>query len=99
MYRISSVISRCNREDAGFVNSSLTVIKMTVAIDSSFRGWASHHNHNNVNPAITLEDKYEIVKEVGDGSFGSVVLGRTRSAGATVVRRNTMVCEQFEARC
>ncbi|TKX22345.1 protein kinase domain-containing protein 28 [Elsinoe australis] len=64
---------------------------MTVAIDSSFRGWASHHNHNNVNPAITLEDKYEIVKEVGDGSFGSVVLGRTRSAGATVVRRNTMV--------
>ncbi|PNS19925.1 Sporulation protein kinase pit1 [Sphaceloma murrayae] len=63
---------------------------MTVAVDSSFRGWATHQHHN-VNPAITLEDKYEIVKEIGDGSFGSVVLGRTRSAGATVVRRNTMV--------
>lgn len=62
---------------------------MTVALDSSFRGWSTHH-HNPV-PAVTLEDKYEIVKEIGDGSFGSVVLGRTRSAGAHIVRRNTMV--------
>ncbi|KAF2156068.1 kinase-like protein [Myriangium duriaei CBS 260.36] len=63
---------------------------MTVAVDSSFRGWASHHNHQN-SQAVTLEDKYEVVKEIGDGSFGSVALGRTRSAGAGVVRRNTMV--------
>ncbi|KAF4556946.1 Sporulation protein kinase pit1-like protein [Elsinoe fawcettii] len=63
---------------------------MAVAVESFSRGWASHHNHTS-NPAITLEDKYEIVKEIGDGSFGSVCLGRTRSAGATVVRRNTMV--------
>ncbi|KAF2223136.1 kinase-like domain-containing protein [Elsinoe ampelina] len=64
---------------------------MAVAVESSFRGWSSHHHNHTSNPAITLEDKYEIVKEIGDGSFGSVCLGRTRSAGATVVRRNTMV--------
>jgi len=61
---------------------------MTVAIDSSLRGWSS----NQSSPAVTLQDKYEVVKEIGDGSFGSVCLGRTRSAGAHVVRRNTMVC-------
>ena len=60
---------------------------MTVAMDSSLRGWSS----NQASPAVTLQDKYEIVKEIGDGSFGSVCLGRTRSAGANVVRRNTMV--------
>lgn len=62
---------------------------MTVAVDATFRGhgWPSHHTA----PATTLEDKYEIVKDIGDGSFGSVVLGRTRSAGAHIVRRNTMV--------
>lgn len=59
---------------------------MTVAIDTAFRGWPSHST-----AATTLEDKYEIVKEIGDGSFGSVALGRTRSAGAHIVRRNTMV--------
>lgn len=62
---------------------------MTVAVDS-FRNWAPHQPQHS-NPAITLEDKYEIIKEVGDGSFGSVSLGRTRAAGAGVVKRNTMV--------
>ena len=60
---------------------------MTLAIDSSLRGWSS----NTASPAMTLHEKYEIVKEIGDGSFGSVCLGRTRSAGAQYVRRNTMV--------
>jgi meiosis induction protein kinase IME2/SME1 len=42
---------------------------------------------------MALEDKYEIIKDIGDGSFGSVSLGRTRSAGASnVVRRGTLVC-------
>lgn len=59
---------------------------MTVAYDTSHRGWpASSH------PAACLEDKFEILKDIGDGSFGSVALGRTRSAGAHVVRRGTLV--------
>lgn len=62
---------------------------MTVAIDTSFRGWSSSHS---TPPAVTLEDKYEVMKDIGDGSFGSVVLARTRSAGAQSVRRNTLVC-------
>ncbi|KAF1357048.1 kinase-like domain-containing protein [Delphinella strobiligena] len=60
---------------------------MTVAIDTSFRGWSSHP----APPAPTLEDKFEIIKDIGDGSFGSVVLARTRSAGAHLIRRNTLV--------
>ena len=60
---------------------------MTVALDSAARNRAS----NLSSPAMALEDRYEIVKEIGDGSFGSVCLGRTRSAGAHIVRRNTMV--------
>lgn len=59
---------------------------MTVAIDTTFRGWSSSHA-----AAATLEDKYEVMKDIGDGSFGSVVLARTRSAGAHLVRRNTLV--------
>ncbi|KAG9885494.1 hypothetical protein KCV05_g19705, partial [Aureobasidium melanogenum] len=51
---------------------------MTVAMDNSFRGWSSNANTG----SLCLEDKYEIIKDIGDGSFGSVVLARTRSAGA-----------------
>lgn len=61
---------------------------MTVAMDNSFRGWSSNANTG----SLCLEDKYEIIKDIGDGSFGSVVLARTRSAGAHLVRRNTLVC-------
>lgn len=61
---------------------------MTVATDNSFRGWSSH----SVATTLALEDKFEIIKDIGDGSFGSVVLARTRSAGAHLVRRNTLVC-------
>ncbi|QIX01930.1 hypothetical protein AMS68_007447 [Peltaster fructicola] len=60
---------------------------MTVAAyDNTYRGWSSGSQS-----AICLEDKYEVLKDIGDGSFGSVVLGRTRSAGAHVVKRGTMV--------
>ncbi|KIX04058.1 uncharacterized protein Z518_07611 [Rhinocladiella mackenziei CBS 650.93] len=39
----------------------------------------------------TLEDRFEVIKEIGDGSFGSVALARVRANGASVARRNTMI--------
>lgn len=38
-----------------------------------------------------LEDRFEVIKEIGDGSFGSVALARVRGSGASVARRGTMV--------
>jgi hypothetical protein len=32
-----------------------------------------------------------VLKDIGDGSFGSVVLARVRSAGSSVARRGTVV--------
>lgn len=60
---------------------------MTVAYDMSYRGWSN----GSQSTAVCLEDKFEIIKDIGDGSFGSVTLGRTRAAGAHIVRRGTMV--------
>jgi meiosis induction protein kinase IME2/SME1 len=40
---------------------------------------------------MSLEDRFEVLKEIGDGSFGSVVLARVRTAGANVARRGTVV--------
>ncbi|KAK7549399.1 serine/threonine-protein kinase MAK [Phyllosticta citricarpa] len=59
---------------------------MTVAYDTSFRAWSSG-SHG----AVCLEDKFEVLKDVGDGSFGSVSLARVRSAGAHLARRGTLV--------
>ena len=59
---------------------------MTVAYDTSYRSW-SHGTHG----AVCLEDKFEVLKEIGDGSFGSVALARVRSAGAHIARRGTLV--------
>ncbi|KAI9795466.1 MAG: hypothetical protein M1835_005698 [Candelina submexicana] len=56
---------------------------MTVSYDFS-RGYSQ-----NSTPA--LEDRFEVLKDIGDGSFGSVVLARVRAAGATVARRGTVV--------
>lgn len=56
---------------------------MTVASDLTRR--ASSHGH------MALEDRFEVIKEIGDGSFGSVVLARVRTAGASVARRGTVV--------
>ncbi|KAF2088834.1 putative serine/threonine-protein kinase [Saccharata proteae CBS 121410] len=62
---------------------------MTVAYDSSFRGWSS--GSHSTQHAVCLEDKFEVLKDVGDGSFGSVSLARVRSAGAHIARRGTLV--------
>ncbi|KIW63310.1 hypothetical protein PV04_10166 [Phialophora macrospora] len=40
---------------------------------------------------VALEDRFEVIKEIGDGSFGSVALARVRANGASVARRNSMV--------
>ncbi|KHN97733.1 serine/threonine-protein kinase MAK [Metarhizium album ARSEF 1941] len=40
---------------------------------------------------VALEDRFEVLKEIGDGSFGSVVLARVRTAGANVARRGSIV--------
>lgn len=58
---------------------------MTVSYDT-YNDWSS-----STPSALALEDKFEILKEIGDGSFGSVALGRTRTAGAHIVRRGTLV--------
>ncbi|CCU83125.1 Cyclin-dependent kinase F-4 [Blumeria hordei DH14] len=38
-----------------------------------------------------LEDRFEVLKDIGDGSFGSVVLARVRAAGSSVARRGTVI--------
>jgi hypothetical protein len=40
----------------------------------------------------TLEERFQVMKEVGDGSFGSVAVARVRTAGSHIARRGTMVC-------
>lgn len=40
---------------------------------------------------MALEDRFEVIKEIGDGSFGNVILARVRTAGASVARRGTVV--------
>ncbi|KAL2825160.1 kinase-like protein [Aspergillus cavernicola] len=39
----------------------------------------------------TLSDRFELMKEIGDGSFGSVAVARVRTAGSNVARRGTLV--------
>ncbi|KAF4121975.1 hypothetical protein GMORB2_7568 [Geosmithia morbida] len=56
---------------------------MTVTGDVSLRGPS--------NTNLALEDRFEVLKEIGDGSFGNVVLARVRTAGASVARRGTVV--------
>ena len=50
---------------------------------------------NSLSNALALEDRFEVLKEVGDGSFGSVAIARVRAAGSSVARRNTVVCSVF----
>ncbi|PWY74424.1 Pkinase-domain-containing protein [Aspergillus heteromorphus CBS 117.55] len=57
---------------------------MTVSYDHTSRTAAP-------TSVATLEDRFEVLKEVGDGSFGSVAVARVRTAGSNVARRGTMV--------
>jgi meiosis induction protein kinase IME2/SME1 len=61
---------------------------MTVAYDLTHRGSTAPLT----TPGTALEDRFEVLKDIGDGSFGSVVLARVRSAGSNVARRGTVVC-------
>ncbi|CAI7627984.1 unnamed protein product [Penicillium manginii] len=56
---------------------------MTVTYDTPSRA-----NHTSM---ATLEDRFQVMKEVGDGSFGSVAVARVRTAGSHIARRGTMV--------
>lgn len=60
---------------------------MTVAYDLTHRGSTPQPGQGQA-----LEDRFEVLKDIGDGSFGSVVLARVRGAGASVARRGTVVC-------
>jgi len=60
---------------------------MTVAYDLTHRGSITHLSTT----GTALEDRFEVLKDIGDGSFGSVVLARVRGAGASVARRGTVV--------
>ena len=60
--------------------------KMTVAYEFSQRS-----SYNGATSAICLEDRFEVIKDIGDGSFGSVVLARVRTAGANIARRGSVV--------
>ncbi|KAK6081287.1 hypothetical protein SCUP515_02975 [Seiridium cupressi] len=60
---------------------------MTVTHDLTHRGSSTAQS----SAGMAIEDRFEILKEIGDGSFGSVVLARTRSAGANVARRGTVI--------
>lgn len=43
---------------------------------------------------MCLDDKFEVLKDIGDGSFGSVVLARVRTAGSHIARRGSVVSAQ-----
>lgn len=59
---------------------------MTVAYDLTHRGLPTPTNTGGA-----LEDRFEVLKDIGDGSFGSVVLARVRGAGSNIARRGTVV--------
>ena len=59
---------------------------MTVAYDLPAR-----KSSVGVMGSMCLDEKFEVIKEVGDGSFGSVHLARVRTAGAHIAKRGTMV--------
>ena len=61
---------------------------MTVAYDFPAR-------KSSVGTMSCLEDRFEVIKEIGDGSFGSVHLARVRTAGSSIAKRGTMVSLSF----
>lgn len=61
---------------------------MTIGIHTAHRGGQPVSTHS----AQCLQDKFEVLKDIGDGSFGSVTLARVRGAGAHIAKRGTLVC-------
>lgn len=53
--------------------------------------WPPSGSSNGPMSATCLEDRFEVLKDIGDGSFGSVALARVRTAGAHIARRGTLV--------
>ncbi|KAI1430658.1 kinase-like domain-containing protein [Xylaria sp. CBS 124048] len=60
---------------------------MTVALDLSHRRSSTPQG----TASSALGDRFEVLKDIGDGSFGSVCLARVRTAGANVARRGTVI--------
>lgn len=67
---------------------------MAVAYEALSRGWPSTSGQQ----VLCLEDKFDVLKEIGDGSFGSVALGRTRGAGASIARKGSLVSDEVRYR-
>lgn len=61
---------------------------MTIGLHTAHRGGQQVSTHS----AQCLQDKFEVLKDIGDGSFGSVTLARVRGAGAHIAKRGTLVC-------
>ncbi|KAI9675088.1 MAG: hypothetical protein M1817_001496 [Caeruleum heppii] len=59
---------------------------MTVSYDHPHRG-----SSYGAASTACLEDRFEVIKDIGDGSFGSVTSARVRTAGAHVARRGTVI--------
>ncbi|KAL8736459.1 MAG: hypothetical protein Q9166_000251 [cf. Caloplaca sp. 2 TL-2023] len=59
-----------------------------MTFSSEFPPRASSHGPMS---SMCLEDRFQILKDIGDGSFGSVALARVRTAGAHIARRGTLV--------
>ncbi|KAI8634179.1 kinase-like protein [Xylariaceae sp. FL1651] len=60
---------------------------MTIAHDLTYRRSSTPQGA----APMALEDRFEVLKDIGDGSFGSVALARVRTAGASVARRGTVI--------
>ncbi|KAI5862374.1 kinase-like protein [Durotheca rogersii] len=60
------------------------MVNMTIAHES-------HRGSSSSGAGFALEDRFEVIKDIGDGSFGSVALARVRTAGASVARRGTII--------
>ncbi|KKA28079.1 hypothetical protein TD95_005171 [Thielaviopsis punctulata] len=60
---------------------------MTTTPDIAHRVASASHAPN----TLALEDRFEVIKDIGDGSFGTVILARVRTAGANIARRGTVV--------
>ncbi|KAI0872470.1 kinase-like domain-containing protein [Hypoxylon argillaceum] len=60
---------------------------MTVAHDLAHRRSSTPQG----SAPMALGDRFEVLKDIGDGSFGSVCLARVRAAGGNVARRGTVI--------